>query len=159
PIGKMIYFPKLDAQGRYLPFGPPLDKEQGVQIVGVVQDAKYDNLREATRRMIYLPIAQSSWFAGSIEIRTAQDPNAVAPQVRQVLKEVNRNIVVRSMNTLEEQIDGTLTQERLVAKLLGFFGLLALVLACVGLHGVMSYTVVRRTNEIGIRMALGAQRT
>ncbi len=159
PIGKTIYFTKVDSQGRYVPFGSRLDKEQGVQIVGVVQDAKYDNLRDPTPRMVYLPVAQGTGFAESIEVRTTNDPNALAPQIRQVLKQVSNSIVLRSMNTLEEQINGTLIQERLVAKLLGFFGLLALVLACVGLYGVMSYGVVRRTSEIGIRMALGARRT
>ena len=127
--------------------------------MGVVQDAKYDNLRDPTPRMVYLPVAQGTGFAESIEVRTTNDPNALAPQIRQVLKQVSNSIVLRSMNTLEEQINGTLIQERLVAKLLGFFGLLALVLACVGLYGVMSYGVVRRTSEIGIRMALGARRT
>ncbi|PYV43016.1 MAG: permease, partial [Acidobacteria bacterium] len=159
PIGKTIYFPKVDAQGRYIPFGSQLDKSLGVEVVGLVQDAKYDDLREATPSMAYLPISPVEGLPSSIEIRTAGQPTGVVPQIRQILTQVNPNIILRSIKTLEDQIDDTLVQERLFTKVLGFFGLLALGLACVGLYGIMSYAVVRRTNEIGIRMALGAQQT
>jgi predicted permease len=160
PIGKTIYFPKLDAQGCYIPFGSQLDKSSlGVEIVGVVQDAKYDDLREATPSMAYLPISPVEGFPSSIEVRTMGQPSGVALQVRQILNQVNPNIILGSIKTLEDQIDETLLQERLFTKVLGFFGLLGLGLACVGLYGIMSYAVVCRTNEIGVRLALGAEPT
>jgi putative ABC transport system permease protein len=160
PIGKTVYFPKVDAQGRYIPFGSQLDKSSlGVEVVGVVRDAKYDDLREATPSMAYLPISQAEGLPSSIEVRTVGQPSGVALQIRQILNQINPNIILGSIKTLENQIDTTLLQERLFTKVLGFFGLLALGLACVGLYGVMSYSVVCRTNEIGVRLALGAEPT
>jgi predicted permease len=130
-----------------------------MEIVGVAKDTKYYSLRNEAPAIVYYPYRQaqsSSWM--HFELRTAADPHALIPDVRRALASLDRNVPVFDMKTQTEQIDELLLQERLFAKLSSFFGLLALALACVGLYGILSYAVARRTAELGIRMALGAQR-
>jgi predicted permease len=125
----------------------------GYEIVGVVRDAKYNDLRREIHAMMYMP---QRFGGATFELRTAADPQAILPAIREVVSQVNTNLPLYDVKTESEQIDRLLFQERLVARLSSFFGLLALVLACVGLYGLLSYEISRRTREIGIRMTLGA---
>ncbi len=129
------------------------------EVVGVVGDAKYLSLREETPPTAYLCALQSKeWGGVTFEVRTAASPSGLAPQIRDLLGSVDSRLTASEVKPLAEQVDQSLYQEKLVSTLSSFFGALALVLACIGLYGIMSYAVARRTNEIGIRMALGAER-
>ena len=136
-------------------------KAYEIEIVGVVKNFRFDDPRENSGPVAFLPLAQEEGppsYAAEIEIRATSDATSIAASARRAIQEVDKNLPVTSINTLSEQINERLNKEFLVARLSSFFGLLALVLACVGLYGLLAYGVARRTHEIGIRMALGADR-
>ena len=146
--------------GRRITFEEDSDKDD-LEIVGVIGDSKYDSAKEKPDRTVYRPILQvqdQSAFANVFELRTAGDPLSLSAEVRAAVAQVNDKLPVLSVTSLRLQTDEALKQDRLIAQLVSFFGLLGLLLSCVGLYGIMAHAVVRRTNEIGIRMALGAGR-
>ena len=167
------FFPNEDPIGHH--FGVFDQKyASNFEIVGIVADAKYNNPRDPVRSMYFRPMSQlnttikersaitaetRSLFPNSITLRYTGDAASLEPLVRHTLANINPNLTLLDFKTLDYQVAGNFNQERLISRLTVLFGMLALVLASVGLYGITAYSVARRTSEIGLRMALGANRT
>jgi predicted permease len=148
------FFPDRRAVGRRIGYGTP-----DTEIVGVVEDARFNRIQEAPRPMAFYPLAQMPVDAAALDVRATGDPRSIVTDVRRAVAEVDGSLPIDRVTILSDQVARGLRQERLIAGLTSIFGILALGLACVGLFGVMSYSVSRRTTEFGIRMALGAERS
>jgi predicted permease len=153
PIGKHI---TIDRDQRY---GGWHGSDQAYEVVGVVGDVKQSELREPAPRLMYFNMFQENRLSHQFVLRTSVAPSSVAAEARRAVRDVLRTVPITRVTTLSEQVDAAIVPERLIGALSGYFGVLGAVLAGIGLYGLLAYTVTRRVNEIGVRMALGATAT
>jgi predicted permease len=154
------YVPSGKPLGRRFYRGDPRDDSTGAVIVGVVADVKFNSFRDPTPPIAYWSFTADTTFRGPAQVLMVRvDPRTanVVPSVRMLVASIDRNVEILGMRPLDAQIEGTISNERIVATLSAFFGGFALVLAMIGLYGLMAYAVTSRTREIGIRIALGAE--
>src|SRR5262249_43031650 len=151
------FFPGKSALGRHLSNGTGPTAKLDIEIVGVVENSLYEGPREGVRRQVFVP----NWGRQGVAfyVRTTSPSSTIFSQIRREVQQLDRSMPIYEMKTVEGQLDETLLSDRLVALLSAGFGLLATLLASIGLYGVMAFVVARRKKELGIRLALGAQRT
>ena len=155
------YLPGKNPMGQTLAWFEPKTKIRGVEVVGVAGNSRYGEVQREIMPVMYVPFSQSSYVqTGEMfyELRTAGNPLGYVNAVREIVRRADPRVPVSNVVTESAAIDRSLNQEITFARLCTAFGVLALVIACVGLYGTVAYNVARRTNEVGIRMALGAQR-
>ena len=151
------FFGSENPIGRHIGFGEGPKAKLDIEIVGVTEDSLYEGPREGVHRQVFVPFRQSDYPAGvSFYVRTSLDSKSLFSALRDKVRAIDPAMPVYEMKTLENQLDDTLSTERLIAVLSAAFGVLATLLAALGLYGVMAFVVARRTKEIGLRMALGA---
>ena len=151
------FFPTGSPIGRHFGFGDDPAHSGEIEVIGVVKDAKHNDLGEDPEMGAYFPCTQGPGFYGNFIVRYAGDPEPIVAATRRIVASTNPNILVDNVTTLEQQVDDSIATPTLISRLSAFFGSLAVFLACIGIYGLLSYSVLRRTNEIGIRLALGAQ--
>jgi predicted permease len=157
-MAKDLFPPGINPIGHhyYTNFDPKPDAD--VEVVGIVKDVKFDNLDEPQQYIDYIPNPQHPWGYGGLAVRYEGSFNTISNEVQQAIHAIDRTLPISRITTLDQQVARSITNQRLVAQLSAFFGLLAVFLSCIGIYGLMSYIVSRRTNEIGIRIAIGASR-
>jgi predicted permease len=150
------FFPNESPLGQR--FGSSVETSNQIEIIGVLKDAKYNSVREPAPPTMYVPFSQRPGGGMVMEVRTALEPSSLTGAVREAIKLVDPTLLITDVSTQLEQIEQRFQQEKLFAQACTLFGGLAMLVAAIGLFGLMSFSVSRRTNEIGIRMALGARR-
>jgi predicted permease len=153
-------FPPGSPIGRTYSLGSPdgMEAPSERQVIGVVKDVKFNNVAESQEYIDYLPYTQRGWGFGDFEVRYSGSFSAAASKVQQAIHAIDRTLPITNVTTLDKQVARSYSNQAIIAQLSAFFGIVAVFLSSIGLYGIMSYVVSRKTGEIGIRMALGAER-